>query len=131
MVYFNEKIEYCLPPQKPESNFWINKLEYLDKQTTHCEKLEDGNWRIVFGYDACEKNVIEFLNHEYLHASLGIICEHCSRKKLHVLWYCYKCEGRIFYRKILEEMSYSGIGYPTRASWIDGIRAFIARTITF
>jgi hypothetical protein len=130
MKYFNNYIIYELPPKILENESQERIHEFVVKQQTHCEKTRDGKYIIILGHNSTEENIIENLNHEYLHASLHLLDESLASKKLDQLWYRYKFKESIVFRKILEEMSYSGIGYPYRASILERLKAFviIART---
>ncbi|GAF90931.1 unnamed protein product, partial [marine sediment metagenome] len=127
MKDFNNFIIYKLPPQEPEDESLAKFYEFTIKQQTHCEKLEDGRCVIVFGGDSTEENIIGDLNHEYLHASLHFINESLASKNLKYLWYRNEFEESILFKKIVEELSYSGIGYPDCAGILDRIRAFLFR----
>lgn len=95
--------------------------------TTSCIKLANNEYIIVLGFDTNEKNIIGSINHEYLHCILRYIDEPEASEKLDLLWHSYEFETSILYKKILENLSYSGIGYSSHASFIDHIHALIVK----
>lgn len=86
--------------------------QFTHFQVQHDEKGELKCF-IYIGRDSGEDNIIEGLNHEFLHGLLylleGAVCCHSMEN----LWYKYQNDSTsLNLIRLLSDLSYSGIGYP-------------------
>ena len=115
----SDLIVYELPETPPDS-IKGNREWSIFRRRSQCHAKEMVH--IILGYDVERdiygipviSDIVEIVNHEYLHALLFLLYEHRLGTSLDFYWYNYykgvKPPSEMV--SLLEGLSYSGIGFP-------------------